>query len=211
MDTQRLISVLGNGESRTFIDLHKLSKISTIVGCNAIHRDMKIDHLVCVDSAMVCEAVTSSNSPNFLYVRPEFWNTYRKLKKYKNVCQLPDIPYVPLTRADYPTHWGSGTYALLIGALLANPVIYIIGFDLYSPNQLTNNIYKDSPNYAISNAYGVDPSYWIYQSTKIFQHFKSTQFIVVNLEQWSLPQAWQLPNVSKISIDQFNQIVNNHK
>ena len=47
--------VLGNGESRQKLNVNNLQ--GTKVGCNAIIRDYKVDHLVCVDRRMVEEAI----------------------------------------------------------------------------------------------------------------------------------------------------------
>ena len=49
---------IGNGESRTTINIDKL--YGPTVGCNAVHRDYYTDHLVCVDRRMVKEAITSN-------------------------------------------------------------------------------------------------------------------------------------------------------
>ena len=51
--------VIGNGESRKSLDISTL-KLPT-VGCNAIFRDMKVDHLVCVDRRMIREALDHEN------------------------------------------------------------------------------------------------------------------------------------------------------
>ena len=43
--------VLGNGESRQQVNVKNLKGIK--IGCNAIIRDYKVDHLICVDRRMV--------------------------------------------------------------------------------------------------------------------------------------------------------------
>ena len=48
--------VIGNGESRLKTNLNKIEDIK--IGCNAICRDMPVDHLVCVDRRMVLEAIS---------------------------------------------------------------------------------------------------------------------------------------------------------
>ena len=54
--------VIGNGESRTSIDINKLQ--GPKIGCNAILRDFKVDHLVCVDRPMLQEALNSTYHKN---------------------------------------------------------------------------------------------------------------------------------------------------
>ena len=54
METLRWIDTavcLGNGQSRQGLDLNKLKKYSTVIGCNAIYRDFEPDILVALDSA----------------------------------------------------------------------------------------------------------------------------------------------------------------
>ena len=48
--------VIGNGESRRGIDLEIYRTTHTLIGCNAIHRDLVVDHLICCDRRMGAEA-----------------------------------------------------------------------------------------------------------------------------------------------------------
>ena len=43
--------VIGNGESRKALKIEELNLPT--VGCNAIFRDIKVDHLVCCDSCLL--------------------------------------------------------------------------------------------------------------------------------------------------------------
>ena len=61
--------VLGNGESRGSLDISKVS--CTKYGCNAIHRDYVVDHLICVDTRMVDEALKNPTTVN-LFVGTTF-------------------------------------------------------------------------------------------------------------------------------------------
>jgi len=38
--------VIGNGESRSGININSIDQVK--VGCNAVYRDYKVDHLICV-------------------------------------------------------------------------------------------------------------------------------------------------------------------
>jgi hypothetical protein len=198
------VLVIGNGESRRHIDLKKYINLVTTVGCNALHRDVTVDHLVCCDQRMLREALDNPKSVNSLiYVREEWYHTFRKLMKNKNIRQLPDIPYAGKSRADLPRNWGSGTYAHLIAGSLNYQTIYMLGFDLYGIGKNTNNVYKDSNNYAAKNSQSVDPAYWIYQSGKIFNHFSNKKFIVVNNNNWIMPDSWKCSNVEFLNVDKF--------
>ena len=129
--------VIGNGESRKALKIEELNLPT--VGCNAIFRDIKVDHLVCCDRRMVREAIKHSNtSQSIIYSRPDWCNEF-------NVFPVPDLPYVGELRQDDPWHWGTGQYALLVAVkYCVMDHIHVIGFDMKSKDGLVNNYYKDS-------------------------------------------------------------------
>ena len=194
---------IGNGESRTHLDINQL--YGTKVGCNAILREYSVDHLVCCDRRMVQEAVRAEyNTRSYIYTRQDW---YKQFAHYQRVRELPKLPYTGDQRWDDPFHWGSGPYAVLLAAKLAeDEPVKLIGFDLYSDNNLVNNIYKGTPNYAVQNSRSVDPKYWIHQIAKVFESFKHQKFIIYQTAEWSLPQAWIKPNIEldKISNLYYN-------
>lgn len=191
------IAVLGNGESRKFLNIESLKADYTIIGCNAVHRDYPVDHLICCDRRMVKEATENPNiKETFIYVREEHYHYFRKVKKNKKIHLLPTLPYVGDRRADIPTHWGSGPYAILIACLMSPQEIHIFGFDLYGNGDFVNNIYKGSVNYKSTNESAVDPSYWIYQISKLMILYPKIHFFVYNNEDWNIPIQWKQNNVS---------------
>jgi len=188
--------VIGNGESRQSLDLNKFS--SHKIGCNAIHRDYKVEHLVCVDRRMVDEAISAGvNNYALVYTRKDWIDSYQK--NYKRIREVPDLPYVGSDRWDEPFQWGSGPYAVLLGAKLSETV-NIVGFDLYSETKSINNIYKDTQGYDISSKRPVDPRYWIHQIGKVFETYTNRKFIIFQKDSWELPKAWKHSNVSLDSI-----------
>jgi hypothetical protein len=72
----------------------------------------------------------------------------------------------------------------------------LLGFDLYSKDQFTNNIYKDTDNYNVATKRAVDPSYWIHQIGRIFKHFSNKEFIIHQDEDWVIPKEWKNSNVT---------------
>lgn len=191
--------VIGNGESRQHIDLESLEY--TKVGCNAILRDTKVDHLVCVDKSMLCEAVNAQYHKNTkVYTRK---NLFVQHSFEKNIKIVPNLPYVGSKRPDNPVHWGSGPYAVLLAATLATDDIHLLGFDLYSTDNKVNNIYKDTVNYDFAHKSAVDPRYWIYQIGKVFQHFANSNFIIHQEDHWQLPQSW---NHFNVTVDNISNI-----
>ena len=191
------VTVLGNGESRQNINPSKF--LNPIIGCNAVHRDVFVDHLVCCDRRMVEEAIKNTNIKNtFIHTRKDWFNYF--YSKNQNVKLLPDLPYSGDDRKDQPVHWGSGPYAVLLAANLCSDEISLYGFDLYSQNTLINNIYKGTNNYSQSDSRAVDPSYWVYQIAKIFTCFPNTKFKIHNFQDWQLPAEWQKNNVMLVDL-----------
>lgn len=192
-----LCLVIGNGESRKNINLNNFQSDITI-GCNALHRDMILDHLVCCDRRMAEEAITGNNTTDTkIYVRDMWHRYFRKIKKDKRIHQLPQVPDETEFKKDQAEHWGSGPYAVLLAADLEQvSEIHLVGFDLYSKNELVNNIYKGTQNYSSSKSKPIDYSYWVHQIGKVFKTFPNKKFVIHNIESWEFPKQWKYPNVS---------------
>ena len=191
------VLAIGNGESRSAVDLSKLSSCIT-VGCNAVVRDHVVDHLVCVDRRMVKEALETPVEK--IYTRFLWLKSFSSQK----VQAVPELPYQGSVRADEPFHWGSGPYAVLIAAQLAVTEVWMIGFDLYNIDKKVNNIYKDTENYLKSDARGVDPSYWIHQTEKVFECFPNIRFKIFNNEDWIIPEKWKKSNTEVLTYKYFS-------
>lgn len=188
--------VLGNGESRKDIDVLPLKDHYILIGCNAIHRDIEVDHLVCCDQRMVKEALLTFTNP--IYTRSKY------LTRTKNLKEVPPLPYTGNQKQDQPEHWGSGPYAVLL-ATYKSSNITLLGFDLYDANFQVNNLYKGTNNYAAADTPPIDPCYWIYQLAKIFESFPNKKFTIINQNDWQFPKEWHLPNVSFFTINFFRQ------
>lgn len=203
------VIVAGNGQSRKIIDLDYTTV--PIIGCNAIHRDHRVDHLITCDRRMLLEAVNSENTRETkIYVRPENYHHFRKMVKDKRIQKLPELPYQGQLRQDDPQHWGSGGFAVLLAAQLDFDEICLVGFDLYSIDNLVNNVYKDTQNYLKSDKPAVDPSYWIYQISRVFDAYPDKHFAVYNAANWVMPGKWRKSNVEQrflLSLDIDNKYV----
>ena len=192
MDT---VLVVGNGESRLNLDISSFQDSYDVIGCNAIHRETQTDHLVCCDKRMVEEAIISPNTEHTkIWVRPDWYRYFRKIKKDKRINLVPVLPYTGESKQDDPIHWGSGPYAVLLGANMYSTIM-LVGFDLYGINGKINNVYKNTKNYHSSDANAVDYSYWVYQISKVFQNYPDKEFIIWNNPNWTLPNSWKLKNV----------------
>lgn len=188
-------TILGNGESRSQIDFNRIEGLK--IGCNAVHRDGVVDYLVAVDRRCVTEALASKNTAQTKILTRQEWAANYTDKRIEIV---PELPFTKNTRSDEPVHWGSGPYAVLIGASVADK-INLIGFDLWSANNQINNVYKGTTNYNDSDSRAVDPSYWIYQISKIFHYYADKYFVIYNVENWKIPESWKLANVEFRTID----------
>ena len=192
--------VIGNGESRRGIDIAQLD--AKVIGCNAIMRDYTVDYLVCVDRRMVNEALERKvNEDTYIYTRTNWFHNFPQTKKLRIV---PDLPYAGSERADDPFHWGSGPYAVLLGAKKSKgSTVNILGFDLYGIDNKVNNVYKDTDCYDLSTKRAVDPRYWIHQIGKVFECYPKINFRVFVEEGWQRPTAWKKSNVT---VDKISNI-----
>jgi hypothetical protein len=175
--------VIGNGESRQGINISSLT--GTKIGCNAVHRDLHVDHLVCVDRGPIQEALAANLTSTTLWTRDN----------------LPETPQGS-QRVDQPRHWGSGPYAVLLATTMSEE-IHMVGFDLWSNDRLVNNVYKGTNNYSDAGSHAVDPRYWVYQISRIFLANTDKYFIVYNKPNWTLPQSWCLANVIFKTLDKL--------
>ena len=192
--------VIGNGESRRAINLNLLTA-DALIGCNAIHRDTVVDHLICCDRRMADEAASNPQTKNTLiYVRPAWFHYFRKILKNKNIRTTPDLPYQGEYKKDDPDHWGSGGFAVLLAAQLGFTEIELIGFDLYPINSAVNNIYKGTKNYAQIGSQAIDYAYWVYQINRVFMHHPDQKFIIRNHRDWNMPREWQKNNVEFVAL-----------
>lgn len=193
--------VIGNGESRKEINLESYRDTHSLIGCNALHRDIIVDHLICCDRRMAAEATQNPQTKNtMIYVRPSWFHFFRKIQKNKNVRTVPELPYIGELKRDDPDHWGSGGFAVLLAATLSMNQVELIGFDLYPIDQSVNNVYKGTENYARVNGQAVDPAYWIYQIGQVFRFYPNIEFTIRNKSGWKMPQEWQKNNVKFIAL-----------
>ena len=82
----------GNGKSRLDFDMKVIEGRGTTFGCNALYRDMTVDHLICLDNQITHEIVRSGYSKeNHTWIRdwtplPMFMlNDMQKQYPYANI------------------------------------------------------------------------------------------------------------------------------
>lgn len=182
--------VIGNGQSRKKINLNKVYKEK--IGCNAVYRDTYTDYIVCCDKRMV-KQVLAHGHPH-IFTRQRWFHDFN----HECVNPLPDLPETGKDRRDDPFHWGSGPYAVLLGASM-DTCVEMVGFDLYGINGKVNNIYSDTDGYSSSDKGAIDHSYWEYQIGKVFSWFPKTYFKIYNEPNWIMPDNWK--KFSNVSLD----------
>ena len=200
-----MILAVGNGESRKDVNIDNIPMKK--IGCNAIYRDYYVDQLVSVHMIIRQEAINAGyQQKSKIYTRSD-WIGYFANKR--NLRLVPDLPFAGYERWDLPWHWGAGPYAVLL-ATKHSDKIHMLGFDLYSKDQFTNNVYKDTDNYNIAKKRAVDPSYWIHQIGRIIHYFSKKEFIIYQEDNWELPKEWKNSNVTVDNIVnlRYNKLYN---
>ena len=150
------------------MDLFGLKLQGKMYGCNALYRNFTPDVLICVDSGMQNEVYSSGYAMEHkCYFRT--WNN--PLEENDEVHIIPE---------NY-SGWSAGPIAVRMALEDENPdVVYLIGFDLGSPNELINNVYKGTDNYLSDNALVTPSDNWITQHLNNFTDYPDTKFYKVN-------------------------------
>ena len=215
------VIVYGNGKSRS--KYHDLSMTFDDVitwGCNAIYRDVKVDHLVSVDYGMQHEIYTSGyakeNSCWFLdwnIIPPEFSGLDTIKNQHDNVYENEPTEhgYVLNGKRDgdlyvtwvddsnsirdisYPREWCSGATAVYLACFQGATELFLLGFDLS-----INNIYEGSKNYPKQ----VEHPEWKQQLLTIFKEFPFIKFYWVE-PQHPLVKGDTLEKLTYITYDTF--------
>ena len=132
----KIAFVWGNGESRRKADKMyanfwgDLRMVGSHYGCNAMYRDMVLDHLVVIDPDMLNEIAKDKNKYADHY---PVWTGYRNPKQWGS-----KVRNIPKNK-----RWNAGTSAAHLAVQHGHNTIFLIGHDLEPcANGLTNNIYK---------------------------------------------------------------------
>ena len=202
----KYVSIIGNGESRRGFDISPLKDFSTVVGCNALHRDYMLEYLICCDKHMCQEAANTCGKKTTILTRDRW---VKQFQFWSNVKKLPELPYAGDQRKDEPFHWGTGPYAGVVALTFKPKAIFMIGFDLYDRDKKINNMYTGTHGYTYITR-PVDPSYWVYQFHKLMGiSDPDIKWIVVNHEDWKMPKEWkQHANVFQESYEGMAKFIN---
>ena len=186
----KIAFVIGNGTSRSSINLNSLKPFGKIYGCNAIYRDFMPDALVAVDTKMVLEL----NKAGIQHL-VETWTN-------------PNRAYADMTGFNFfqPSKgWSSGPTALWLASdMTSYDTIYILGFDFEGTGTLVNNIYAGTQNYKSANEKATFYGNWLKQTTITCQNNPQKRYIRVLGESFfTPPELTNLDNVSNMHVKDF--------
>jgi hypothetical protein len=180
--------VLGNGVSRSKIQLERLRNHGMIYGCNALYREFQPDVLVATDRP-ISQAIQQSGyaDKNRFYTR----------KLIENSCaQVIPQPYYGFS---------SGPVATALAALDNHKEIYLLGFDLGPDLDNTfNNLYAGTEFYKPKKSSQTYTGNWVKQVVQISKNFSKCQFIRVKGPTTAeVKEFLSLPNFSHNNIEDF--------
>ena len=191
---KKIAFVLGNGTSRTLINLNQLKDKGTIYGCNALYREFQPDYLVAVDTKMILEI----NKSGYQHDNNVWTNRNRAFDKMNN------FNFFQSSKG-----WSSGPTALHLASEHKNDEIYILGFDYIGIDNKLNNIYADTFNYKKSHEKATYHGNWLRQTLITCQKFSQKRYIRVLGDNAFIPKEFSnIDNLSHISIEEFKKIFN---
>lgn len=186
--------VLGNGLSRTEIDLCLLKQVGKIYGCNALYREFEPDVLVATDRPIAEKIQESGYSlKNTFYTR--------KPVAGKGAIRIPQKYWA----------YSSGPVALAIAAEHQYTNIYLLGFDLGpTADNKFNNVYADTEFYKTSQSVPTYTRNWVQQIVNTVNEFSEIQFVRVCGETTAKISEFDgLRNLEQLSVTEFLKQLNN--
>lgn len=193
--SSKIAFVIGNGTSRTPINLQDLRPFGKIYGCNALYRDFIPDYLVAVDTKMVLELNKAG-----IQHQVETWTN-------------PNRAYNDMVGFKFfqPSKgWSSGPTALWFASEMTDyDTIYILGFDYEGIGTQINNIYANTQNYKASTEKATYFGNWLKQTVITCQNFSQKRYIRVLGESFfTPPELTKLENVENIHVRDFKKSFN---
>ena len=184
--------VVGNGTSRSSINLQLLKDKGKVYGCNALYREFVPDYLIAVDVKMILEINKAGyQNKNIVWTNPN--KAYREFKNFN---------YFNPSKG-----WSSGPTALYLASEHDNDEIYILGFDYQGLGDKVNNIYADTKNYKKSSDKATYFGNWLKQTMITCQKFPKKRYIRVLDENGYIPKEFKnIPNLTHININEFQEI-----
>jgi len=183
--------VLGNGNSRSKLNLASIKDRGTIYGCNALYREFEPDFLVAVDTKMVNEIIASGyHKDHQVWTNPN-----------KGITSKSNVNFFSPHKG-----WSSGPTALWFASQQKFSQIYIFGFDYQGVDGKFNNVYADTFNYKKSNDAATYFGNWLSQTEKTVKENPTINYFRVMTPGAFVPDKLQgIPNLQHITFDNFEQ------
>ena len=192
--------ILGNGPSRSVLNLELLKRRGTVYGCNAIYRDFAPHFLCAVDKKMIYEIIKSKYmDENYCYFK-ELSSTPAAIADHPNVKLVAE-------RMSHPPN--SGVLALWAAINAKQHEIYLLGFDLSNPNnkQFVENVYAGTENYSNTGKHGPKVHKGVVKqiSSWTVRNSPFAKFYRVIDENCSIPteEGWNEPHLTHITYKDF--------
>ena len=188
--------VLGNGVSRSSIDVDQLLKLGMVYGCNGLYRTHTPTVLVSTDrpiSTVIQESGYSAR--NRFYTRRPIPGSGAQMvpQKYRG--------------------FSSGPIAVSIACEDLNRQIYLLGFDM-GPTVVGkfNNVYAGTEFYKPADANPTFTGNWIRQLSTVIRDFPSVEFVRVAGDTTAdIPDFKGLTNLQSLPIADFAARINTPK
>jgi len=181
--------VLGNGRSRTSVNVLTLRSHGMIYGCNALYREFEPDVLIAADRAISEQIQHAGYSQN------------HKFYTRKPIAELGALR-VP------HEYWGysSGQIAVALACMDRHKNVYMLGFDLGSTNSKFNNVYADTEFYKRSSDRPTYAGNWVKQLIRIAKDYRDSKLIrVMGPESAEIPEFSKCNNIESITIADFQK------
>lgn len=186
--------VLGNGTSRSAVDLNQLQPLGKIYGCNALYREFVPDVLVATDRP-IATAIQESG-----YALKNRFYTRKPIDKL-GAIRVPQDYY----------GYSSGPIAVSLAALDQNAIVYMLGFDMGpTANNTINNLYAGTEFYKPVTALPTFTGNWIKQISQIVKDFSGTEFVrVCGNTTANIEDLKKFKNLNHLDMNQFLDRINN--
>jgi hypothetical protein len=184
--------VLGNGTSRSQLNLAAIKGRGTTYGCNALYREFEPDFLVAVDTKMVNEIIASGyHTDHQVWTNPN-----------KGITSKSNVNFFSPHKG-----WSSGPTALWFASQQDFTHIYIFGFDYQGVDGKFNNVYADTFNYKKSYEPPTFFGNWVTQTEKIVRDFQDVKFHRLVGKKFMTPPAFSsgLNNYKNISYNELSE------
>jgi len=184
---------IGNGTSRRRVDLKILQKTGDVYGCNAIYREFVPDVLVATDQG-ISKEIESTGYPtqNLFYTR----KPNEKLGAFKIPPEW--------------SGWSSGPVSIGLALAHGHSVVYLIGHDFGSIDNIFNNCYAGTPNYRDIGTAATYAGNWLSQIEKLLLTYTESKIVrVVGSESSRESKAlYEKENYQEIDIETFSKSIN---